>query len=78
MNSYQSISLKVEPDPGSQINNVCNETIDLAKKLGLTVDFTFNGIHCMAQPEGTADKLVKNYWAASESNRPYKFANSIS
>ena len=48
----KQLSLRVEPIPGADINNVFADAASLANKLGLAwVSFNFNGDECTAYPD---------------------------
>lgn len=74
--STRNLSIKVEVDGGAKIENVCREAIELANRVGITVDFVFNGVTCMAAPGGSAVALKGNWETALEQKTQYKFANS--
>lgn len=71
-----SISLKVEAAAGSDIERVFSESIELSKKLGISVEFDFNKVTCFAVPDGEVHVGVFNYHEAIKSQNQYKFAHS--
>lgn len=56
--------IKVEMDAGTSINDAFVQAIRLAKKLEIKVDFNFNGVLCVAYPNGDAVKGADEYFAA--------------
>lgn len=69
-----SLNLLVEVDPGSSIERASSDAMELANKLGLTVQFKFNDVLCMALPGGSAADLSTAYFEAQKSKSPYKHA----
>jgi len=68
--------LNIEISPGSDIKNASEDAIALATKLGVTVWFRFNEIHCGACPNGNPDLLVRNFHKAIERKSQFKIAMS--
>ncbi|MCT4086668.1 hypothetical protein HZP82_04660 [Elizabethkingia anophelis] len=58
--------LKVEMDPGTSIEAAFRQAIALARKLGVTVDFKFNDVLCVAYQDGDVVKGVENYHNAGK------------
>ncbi len=55
------LTLTVEADAGTSINDACQEAIDLANRISICVEFNFNGVTCIAKPRGSAEKLVSEF-----------------
>jgi len=70
------LTIKAEAAPGAEIQQTFKEAIIIAKKLNCWVDFNFNGVQCMASPEGSDEKGAAAYHKAIQSERTYKFAVS--
>lgn len=69
--------LRVEFNPGDDIRNASEDAQCLADRLGVTVDFKFNTVTCIASPGGTATMLADEFMrAASGKGSPPKLAFS--
>lgn len=71
-----TIYLKVKGLAGSEILQVSKEAIELANKVGVSVEFDFNGVVCVARPNESAESLAKNWEQEVSSKKKYKFASS--
>lgn len=63
--------------PGSDISQTCVDLMILAKRLGVTIRSEFNGVTLLACPDGTPEKLEREW--RSESEKPatiYRCARS--
>ncbi len=67
--------LSLEVSPGSHINHTCRDAVRIANRLGLTVWFDFNGVHCGARPGDDWELLVANVQDAMENKRSLACAN---
>lgn len=66
--------LKIEFLAGQDIDGACREAIRIANVLGVTVDFSFNGVEVMAKP-GVCPKELAELWAAEiGSKKQFKIA----
>ncbi|HEX6171371.1 MAG TPA: hypothetical protein VFZ33_16905 [Chitinophagaceae bacterium] len=65
------LTIKVEAQPGSEIEQTFQQAIELSKKLDCWIDFNFNGVHCMANPNGNPKTGAENYHKAIRSNHKY-------
>jgi len=72
-----SISLKIECSPGSDITDAFQESVNLANKLNICIDFTFNGVYCMAKPNGVIRNGVEEYHEALKDKSQHKFARAF-
>lgn len=70
------LTIKAEVEPGSTINDASKQAVELASKLNTYVEFSFNGVTCIAKPGGDAEKLVKNFVDEGTSNKKWKIAFS--
>ncbi len=68
-----SISIKVNIDPGISITDAAQEACEFSKRLGIRIDFKFNSVYCMVSPDSAPETLVENWGKATES----AFANPI-
>jgi hypothetical protein len=71
-----NITLKVEAGAGSTIKSVCNEAIDFATRNNIDVEFDFNGVICLAQPNGDPELLASNFKEELSGNSRFKYAIS--
>jgi len=70
-----SITLKAEATAGSSIENAAIDAIALANRIGVYVEFNFNGVTCLARPNDNEDGLVAAYFdALHDKGDTYKFA----
>ena len=72
--------LTVEMYPGCSIERASEDAIRIAYILGIDIEFSFNGVRCVASPGGSSQKLAERQQAeqARKSTGPYdrKFAHS--
>lgn len=57
MGSYTSIEI----EPGTAIEQACQDALRVANGLSIGVKFTFNGVKCYAMPGGSSDELAENW-----------------
>lgn len=69
MHTFQ---LNIEPFAGASIGSACREAVELATKLRIIVGFDFNGVHCMARPDGDPEELERRWSEALHIETPYK------
>jgi len=53
-------SLKLDAYAGSSIEACCSSACQISDQLGLTVVFDFNGVKCIAVPNGDPEKLAEH------------------
>jgi hypothetical protein len=68
------LSLSVQVDAGTRIEDAFCESVELAGRVGVCVNFKFNNVDCTAFPNGDVSKGVEEYFAAINSDKKYKFA----
>jgi hypothetical protein len=68
--------LRLEAQPGSDIEAAAGEACVLAAKLDIVVTFDFNGVHCMAIPGGSSSALVENWRNELTGKSQYPIASS--
>lgn len=68
------MSIKVEMEPGATIENAAEQSCALATKLGCDIDFNFNGVHCVAQPNGDPKEMIGMFFLVLSSATSHKFA----
>lgn len=66
--------IKIELLAGTSIEDAAKDACELAERIQYNVDFTFNGVRCMASPGGRYTKLVESWHEALQSKSQYKFA----
>ena len=71
-----NVSMKVEASPGSTINAVCNEIVDIAQRVLCNVECKFNDVLLIAGPDTDRDGLAAAYQRECESDRQYKIATA--
>jgi hypothetical protein len=54
-----SLTIQAEVDPGISIAKASKDAIEQASKLNTTIEFTFNGIPCMAYPNTEFQNLQR-------------------
>lgn len=59
--------LKVEMYGGCTIERACEDACRVANRLGIDVEFDFNGVRCLASPQGSSTLLAERQQA--EQNR---------
>lgn len=64
---YTGISLTVEFIPGTTIKEAYKQASKLANRINVSIKFIFNGIDCIASPEGDIEKGIKMYYNALDS-----------
>lgn len=57
-----NISIEVKMSPGTCIEDAAKEACDLATKVGVSIEFKFNDVLCVAQPNGNVSELVGKYY----------------
>lgn len=68
------LSITVSVDPGTSIDDAFNEAVTLAGRVGVEIEFTFNGVSCHAFPYGDPQQGVKEFHDALLSKHQYKHA----
>lgn len=71
-----SIYLEVKFVGGTDIEQAAREACELADRLGITIDFKFNDVRCMAHPDGDPLVLVHNWRLASFHGGSYPMAST--
>ena len=71
-------SMSIQPAPGADIVRVSADAQRIADMLGITVDFSFNGVKCRAVPGGSAAHLAdRQHHEQARTSAPYfKLASS--
>lgn len=67
-----SLYLKVEAQPGVSIGTAITDALLVASKLELTVEFLFNGVTVLVNPDTNPDLLLKRYDVMVSSDKEYK------
>ena len=67
-------TVKLEFNAGDDIKGAFTEAIRIAKQLNCYAEFNFNGVTCLAHPEGFADEGVAMYHRQLESGSKYPVA----
>ena len=67
-----TISVKVEAHPGQDITEASIQAIDLADRLGINVEFDFNGVTCVACPGAKAEQMVESFHRELVSKKDFK------
>jgi len=68
--------LRLESEPGEMIEGDSHFAQDLANRIGVDVEFDFNGVKCVAVRGGDANLLAEEYVAAVRSEWNHKLAFS--
>lgn len=75
-----SAFLTIDCTAGTSIENMCADAQRIADLLGISVDFKFNDVHCVAPPGGSASLLAdrQQHQHARKLERPmdHRFASS--
>lgn len=73
-------SLTLEITPGCSIERACEDAQRVANMLHIDVEFDFNGVRCLARPQGYAELLAERQQAEQDRKprfpRDTKFASS--
>lgn len=72
----RNLFLKVEALAGSEIRRTCDEAIQLADKLGITVEFNFNEVIVLARPGDDYEELAEAWNKALHSKYQIKMAST--
>lgn len=67
-------TVKLEFNAGDDIKDAFTEAIRISKQLNCYTEFNFNGVTCLAHPEGFADKGVAMYHRQLELGSKYPVA----
>lgn len=67
-------TIELEFNAGADINDAFTEAIRIAKLLNCNVTFDFNGVMCLAHPEGIADEGIAMYHRYVKNDSTYKVA----
>lgn len=70
------IDLTIKISPGTDIARAYKAALSLAKELGITVWFNFNGVECLARPTDSGKGFVKDYMTALKSDKQFKIASA--
>lgn len=68
--------LTIKATPGAEIHSSFVEAIAMAKKLNCFIEFDFNGVKCLADPKGSADRGAQAYQDVVNEKHRLKFAMS--
>lgn len=68
------LSITVSVDPGTKIDDAFKEAVQLANRIGVDVEFSFNEVRCHAFPHGDPLRGVKEYSDAIQSKNQFKHA----
>lgn len=74
-----NLNISVDIFGGSSIDAACNDLVALAKKLGIVVLATFNGVRLMAHPDAynsSGAQLHASYNRAIKSKMSHPYASS--
>ncbi len=72
------LQMKIEPYAGSDIKDVCNEAVRIAKKLYVDIWFEFNGVQVLARPTDNPLKIVDDFHRSINSKSKHKIATAKS
>ena len=72
----QSLSLKVEAKPGSDISQTSHEAVALANHLRLHIWFDFNGVQCLARVGDDPEAIDEAWRNKLAGQHKYKIAAS--
>ena len=67
-------TIKLEFNAGDDIKGAFTEAIRIAKQLNCFAEFDFNGVTCLAHPEGFADEGVAMYHRQIIQDSKYRIA----
>lgn len=60
--------ITIEISGGTTIERACEDAHRVANRLGITCEFTFNDVRCLAEPQGSAALLAERQ--QKEQRRP--------
>lgn len=69
-----TISIEAKITAGSDIEQSCREAIELAERIGVDVDFRFNGVLCIARSGADPDALKEAWEKEMDSDHKTKVA----
>ncbi len=67
-------TIKIEFQPGNDIESAFKEAIRLANTLGVWCEFNFNGVTCLANGSGDFEKGVESYLSEIKNKNGTKIA----
>lgn len=70
------LTIKADPNAGDEIDKTFKEAVTLANKLQCYVEFNFNGVVCIACPDGNPEKGASAYHDAINTKGLHKIAMS--
>lgn len=70
------IDLTIKISPGTDLARAYKAALSLAKELGITIWFNFNGVECLARPTDNGKGFVKAYMTALKSDKQFKIASA--
>ena len=68
------ISVKVDVLAGCDISRAAQQACELATKIGVNVEFKFNDVTCVAQPNAEFTDMVGEWYLMLNNGRQYKMA----
>ena len=71
-----NLTMKVEVIPGTDVSKAAEQAVALANRIGIAVEYNFNGVTCWARPGGDYEKLSEACYAKIGSNEKHKFATA--
>lgn len=71
-----AISIKVDVFAGTSIREACQDACVLARRINVMVCFDFNGVYCMARPDGHPRVLEDNWQSELASKKTHKIVTS--
>jgi hypothetical protein len=66
--------LRLHAQSHETLRKCAEQAISIAHTLQITVEFTFNGIWCIVEPDSRLDWLEKNFEAAQKGDTGFRIA----
>jgi sugar/nucleoside kinase (ribokinase family) len=73
---FPNISIDIKMDAGVAIEDACQQAVEFAEKLGVSIWFDFNGVKVLARETGDNPKnIVQSYHEVIKSSHSIKIAS---
>lgn len=70
-----NLYLKLEAHAGSEISETCSEALSVARRIGIPVEFSFNGIRVIVREHNSVGELVGAWNVVRMSDGKFKMVS---
>lgn len=71
-----SATIRINPMAGADVKATAEQAVSVADKLGIMIEYDFNGVTCMARPGDCPDSLAEDYHRALNNGIKFKVASA--